>query len=237
MLNYLFAFSSLAGISLILILFLQPRWTLSLIASLIPGVIYFTKTDKRIIALTIDDGPDEITTPKILEILERHQARATFFLISDRVKGNESVIREIVNQGHELGNHLTEDKPSIQLSAQEFEADLLEAHGILFHFAKLCWLRPGGGWYNTPMVNIARRQGYRVALGSIFPFDTIIHASWFASMQILCNARPGSIIILHDSGLWGERTALTLSRVLPKLSQKGYQVVTLSELYFDEIVN
>jgi len=81
------------------------------------------------------------------------------------------------------------------------------------------------------MLKIAYRHGYRVALGSIFPFDTNIPSSWFASAQILCNARSGSIIILHDTGLWGERTALTLSRVLPKLSQKGYQVVTLSELY------
>lgn len=231
MFNYLFAFSSLAGLSLISILFFQPRWILSLVASFSPGVLYFAKTDKPIIALTIDDGPDETTTPKILEILEQHKARATFFIISDRVKGKESVIREIVNQGHELGNHMTEDKASIQLSPQEFETDLLEAHAILANFAKLCWLRPGGGWYHTTMIEIAHRQGYLVALGSVFPFDTTIPSSWFASMQILCNARPGSIVILHDSGLWGERTALTLSRVLPKLSQKGYQVVTLSELY------
>lgn len=231
MFNYLFAFSSLAGLSLISILFFQPRCILSLIASIVPGAVYFTKTDKPIIALTIDDGPDAVATPKILEILQRYQARATFFVISDRVKGNESVIGEIVNQGHELGNHLTEDKPSIQLSPQEFETDLLEADRIIAEFAKPCWLRPGGGWYNTTMVKIARQHGYRVALGSIFPFDTHIPSSWFASTQILCNARPGSIIILHDSGLWGERTTLTLSRVLPKLSQKGYQVVTLSELY------
>lgn len=145
MFNYLFAFSSLAGLSLISILFFQPRWILSLIASIVPGAVYFTKTDKPIIALTIDDGPDAVATPKILEILQRYQARATFFVISDRVKGNESVIREIVNQGHELGNHLTEDKPSIQLSPQEFETDLLEAHAILSKFAKPCWLRPGGG--------------------------------------------------------------------------------------------
>ena len=231
MFNYLFAFSSLAGLSLISILFFQPRWILSLIASIVPGAVYFTKTDKPIIALTIDDGPDAVATPKILEILQRYQARATFFMISDRVKENESVIREVVNQGHELANHLTEDKLSIQLSPEEFETELLEADRIIAKFAKPCWLRPGGGWYNTTIVKTARQHGYRVALGSIFPFDTHIPSSWFASTQILCNAHPGSIIILHDSGLWGERTALTLSRVLPKLSQKGYQVVTLSELY------
>jgi peptidoglycan/xylan/chitin deacetylase (PgdA/CDA1 family) len=230
MFNYLFTFSILAGLSLISILFFQPRCILFVMASIVPGVVYFTKTDKPIIALTIDDGPNAVATPKILEILQQYQARATFFIISDRIKENESVIREIVNQGHELANHLTEDKPSIQLLSQEFETELLEAHAILSKFAKPCWLRPGGGWYNTTMVKIARQHGYRVALGSIFPFDTHIPSSWFASTQILWNARPGSIIILHDHGLWGERTALTLSRVLPKLSQKGYQVVTLSEL-------
>ncbi|WP_407900461.1 chitin deacetylase family protein [Scytonema sp. NUACC26] len=198
---------------------------------MIPGAIYFAETSKLIVALTIDDGPDAITTPKILEVLQSYEARATFFLISNRVKDNESVVAEIVANKNELGNHLTEDKPSIKLSPQEFESDLLEANISLSRFAKPYWLRPASGLYNTTMVETAQKYGYHIVLGSLFPFDTHIHSSWFASKHILFNVRPGSIIVLHDGGSRGRRTALTLETILPELNRRGYRVVTLSELF------
>jgi peptidoglycan/xylan/chitin deacetylase (PgdA/CDA1 family) len=230
-LNYLLIFSSLVGLSFLTILFWQPRWLLSLATVIIPGVIYFAKTDKQLIALTIDDGPDPVTTPKILEVLRLYGAKATFFLISNRVKANETLIKDMISSGHELGNHLTEDKPSIQLSPPEFESELLQAHSILSKYGNLRWLRPASGWHNSAMVKIAGSHSYQVVLGSIFPFDTHIPSTWFSSKQILFNAAPGSIIILHDHGFRGERTASTLEKVLPELSQKGYRIVTLSELF------
>ena len=231
MFNYLFLFLGLIGLAFVSVPFLQPRWLLSIATLIVPGVVYFAKTNKPIIALTIDDGPDAATTARILEILRHHEAQATFFVISSRIKGNEVLIQEMVGYGHELGNHLTEDKPSIKLSPQEFEVELLEAHAVLSKFAKPRWLRPASGWYNNTMVKIARKYGYQVALGSIFPFDTHIPSSWFAAKHILFNVYPGAIIVLHDSGLWGERTAFTLERILPELYRRGSRVVTLSELF------
>jgi peptidoglycan-N-acetylglucosamine deacetylase len=224
--------SSLFGLTIVLALFIfQPRWLISIIALIFPGVIYFAKTTQKIIALTIDDSPDSNTTPKLLEVLRYHQARATFFIISDKVRKNELIISQMVEQGHEIGNHLTKDEPSIKLSPEKFEEKLLEAHNILTQFSITYWLRPASGLYNHMMVKIAQKYGYRVVLGSIFPLDTHIHSSWFASSHILLNARPGSIIILHDNGDRGERTALTLEKILPELTRRGYRVVTLSELF------
>ena len=219
------------GIVLSLILFFQPRWIFSFVASNFPGVVYFAKTNKPIVALTIDDGPDPITTPKILETLARYEAKATFFLISSRIEGNEKIVADIVSNGHELGNHLTEDKPSIKLSPSTFEMELLEAHKVLANFAEPHWLRPASGWYNAGMLETARKYGYQVALGSVFPYDTHIPSSWFASMHILANVLPGSIIVVHDCGSRGERTITTLATVLSQLRQRGYDVVTLSELF------
>jgi peptidoglycan/xylan/chitin deacetylase (PgdA/CDA1 family) len=73
----------LLGLGLVTILFFQPRFILSLTNFFVPGVIYFQETQKPLIALTIDDGPDPLTTAKILDILEHYEARATFFLISN----------------------------------------------------------------------------------------------------------------------------------------------------------
>ena len=214
------------------ILFFQPRWLLSVVTKIAPGVVYYADTDEPLIALTIDDGPDTVFTPQILETLARHQASATFFLISSKVTDNESIVSAIAQAGHEIGNHLTQDEPSILLSSGEFESALLEAEKGLSEYAELRWLRPGSGWYNATMVDIAHKHNYRVALGSIFPYDTNIPSSWFASWQILTNAHPGSIIVLHDGGERGQRTVSTLNSILPQLKQKGYRVVTLSELFY-----
>lgn len=229
--NYFLILSSSALLSLIAVLFFQPRYLLSIATFLFPGVVYFAETDKQLIALTIDDSPDPITTPKILEVLRRYRAYATFFIISNKVKGNEALVERMVSYGHELGNHLTEDKPSIKLSQQEFESELLEAHNILSRFGEIQWLRPASGWYNAAMVKTAHTHSYQVVLGSIFPFDTHIPSSRFAAEYIMFHASPGSIVVLHDNGLWGERTALTLEKILPELSKKSYRIVTLSELF------
>ncbi|MFZ4555437.1 MAG: chitin deacetylase family protein [Pseudanabaena sp.] len=217
--------------NLALVLFFQPHWMLAIVTSVIPGVVYFAKTENPIIALTIDDTPCADTTLLILDILKQNKIKATFFLISSQILGNEKIVEAIVSDGHELGNHMTEDKPSIKLSPKEFEEDLLKAHSIISRFSETKWMRPASGWYNTKMVKIAKKHNYRIALGSIFPYDTHIRSSWFAINHILFNARLGSIIVLHDGNSRGNRTVKTLAKILPILLARGYQFTTLSQLF------
>lgn len=213
-----------------IVLFYQPRWLVARLAHRSPQVVYFVETADSVVALTIDDGPDPETTPVILEVLGAHRARATFFLISGRVSGNEALVSGIVERGHELGNHLTRDEPSIGLAPSEFEGALLEADAVLSRFATVRWVRPGAGWYSDSMLSIIEAHGYRCALGSIYPYDSQIPSSAFAAFHILETVRPGSIIVLHDGGARGQRAAAALRRVLPELERRGFRVVTLSEL-------
>jgi peptidoglycan/xylan/chitin deacetylase (PgdA/CDA1 family) len=195
-----------------------------------PEVTYFFRTQDPAVALTLDDGPDPQVTPQILEVLHHYGARATFFLISSRVPGNEEVLRRMVGAGHEIGNHLTTDAPSIRLSPQEFEEHLLRAHRVLAPFGPLRWFRPGSAWFNEEMLAILRKHGYRLALGSVFPLDTHLPFPAFAGWFILRSVAPGSIIVLHDGGDRGKRAVVTLHQVLPALKKRGYRVVTLTEL-------
>jgi len=195
-----------------------------------PEVLYHVETKERAVALTIDDGPDPVTTAKILGVLKENHARATFFIITGRIPGNEKLLKRMVGEGHELGNHLTRDEPSVRLAPEEFEHELLESHRVLSGFATIRWFRPGSGKYNKPMLATLEKHGYRCALGSVYPFDPYIPWSWFSRRFILHHARPGSIIVLHDVGGRGERTAKTLSKVLPELERRGFRVVTLTEL-------
>lgn len=207
-----------------------PRAVFQLTNHFFPGATYFTTTDQPVIALTIDDGPDGQTTNQILDVLDRHQVTATFFIITDRIPGNEQTLRRMLGNGHELGNHTTADVHSIGLGTPAFEQDVIKADAILQTYTKPQWLRPSGGWYNQEMIGVAKKYSYKVALGSIFPYDTNISSPWFATQFILANAQPGGIIVVHDSGDWGKNTAKTLDQVLPKLKKQGYKIVNLSEL-------
>jgi peptidoglycan/xylan/chitin deacetylase (PgdA/CDA1 family) len=187
-------------------------------------------TQERLVALTIDDGPDPVSTPLILAELRRQEARATFFLITGRLQGQEPLVRSLVAEGHELGTHFTQDRPSIRLTPRAFEADLLQAQRNLAPWGRLIWARPGSGWYSQAMVGVMRRHGYRCVLGSVYPFDATIPSVGWARRYILRNARAGAILVLHDGGSRGRRTARVLAEVLPELRRRGYRVVSLSEL-------
>jgi peptidoglycan/xylan/chitin deacetylase (PgdA/CDA1 family) len=182
------------------------------------------------VALTIDDGPDPVSTPAILDVLERNGTHATFFIITSRVPGNEALLRRMVAQGHELGNHMLRDEPSIELSPEEFERQLVASQAVLSEFAATRWFRPGSGRYDARMLATLERRGYRCALGSAYPFDPQIRWSWFSRRFILSNAQPGSIVILHDWGAKGRRTVKPLAKLLPALRERGLRIVTLTEL-------
>jgi peptidoglycan/xylan/chitin deacetylase (PgdA/CDA1 family) len=207
-----------------------PEWLIDQLARWHPGCLYRVPTQAPLVALTIDDGPDPSSTPLILAELRRQEARATFFLITDRVRGQEQLVRRIASEGHELGNHFTRDRASVRLSPSAFEADLLLAHQALAPYGTVRWARPGSGWYTQAMIGVMRRQGYRCALGSVYPFDATIPSAVFAAHYVMWHTRPGAVVVLHDGGSRGRRTAKVLSEVLPELRRRGYRVVSLSEL-------
>jgi peptidoglycan-N-acetylglucosamine deacetylase len=213
------------------IVWTTPDWLLDTIAEQYPGCIYRVPTREPIVALTLDDGPDSASTAVILAELRKHGARATFFVISERVRGQEALVRSIVAEGHELGNHFSHQRPSIRLSAQEFEQDLLRTHQLLTRFTHPLWARPASGRYTAAMVDAMRRHGYRCALGSVYPFDAAIPSTSWATTYILRNVEAGSIVILHEGGARGKRTAHVLTTMLPTLRQRGYRVVPLNELF------
>jgi peptidoglycan-N-acetylglucosamine deacetylase len=230
------------------VLWLQPRWAWTQLSPWIaPGAVYFVETKEPVVALTIDDGPDDSethhpkTTQLILEVLSKYNAHATFFLIGSRITpDSRPLVVEMIRRGHELGNHLWDDTFSRSLDLADFESQMLRTHQKMLDVLQLekssmplRWLRPGGGLATQPMTEVVQKQGYQIALGSVWPYDTLIPSSPFAIKQILQTVSPGAIIILHDHGQqgeWGRRTAKTLEQFLPVLQRRGLRVVTLSEL-------
>src|SRR5262245_42638550 len=101
--------ASLAGLGLgaAVLTLCWPSWLVTALAWYSPEVVYFVNTEEPVVALTIDDGPDATSTPKILNILKQYKAHATFFMISSRVKDNEALVTQVLAEQHEIGNHMT----------------------------------------------------------------------------------------------------------------------------------
>ena len=208
----------------------EPRWFIRSLPGDYPDVVYFVPTDERAIALTIDDGVDPVTTPEILEVLEAHDVTATFFLVSNSLEGNEALVNEIVASGHELGHHMTEDEVTVSLSEEELISKFNEAAEALEPFASVTWFRPGSGRYNDQVLALTRERGYRIAMASVAPLDTLISYPHAMATFINWMVEPGSVVVLHDVDKRGRRTAVTLDRLLPILHDRGYAVMSLGEL-------
>jgi peptidoglycan/xylan/chitin deacetylase (PgdA/CDA1 family) len=194
-----------------------------------PDVLYRVDTRRPIVALTIDDGPSA-ATPEILRVLAQHDAHATFFVIGSHVRAQTAIVGAIRQRGHELAHHMMYDQPSIQLAPTAFRAEFLEMDSVLRQHGGSRYFRPGSGWFNERMTRDARGFGYRLVLGSVYPFDAQLPLPDMAARYVLANTRPGSIIILHDGPQRGPRTVQALSQILPRLRERGFQVVTLTEL-------
>lgn len=234
-------FLALISFGLSVLIFPPPWLFVKLSPFICPDATYFVATPEPLLALTLDDGPDVSThlrtntTNQILELLQTYDAHATFFVLGSRLQliTGQVLVTRMVKQGHELGNHMMVDERSIELDPVAFEQTFLQADRALTAFAPIQWFRPGGGWCRSSDVQTVERYGYRVALGSLWPYDTHIGSAQFAARYILANARPGAIIVLHEGSqgsMRGKRTIETLKQVLPELHDRGYQIVTLSEL-------
>jgi peptidoglycan/xylan/chitin deacetylase (PgdA/CDA1 family) len=195
-----------------------------------PDVLFHVETDEPLVALTIDDSPHPMLTRRILEVLAAHEARATFFVIGERVPGNEALLQRLVDAGHEVGNHLMADAPSVRLPAAEFARQLRQMDDLLAPFGPVAWVRPGHGWFNRRMLKQIRAHGQRCALASAYSVEGRFAPVGYAAWHILLNIRPGAVIVLHDGAAERERTVAVLARILPELRGRGYRVVPLAEL-------
>jgi peptidoglycan/xylan/chitin deacetylase (PgdA/CDA1 family) len=210
------------------------RWQEPLVRAvtrLIPAdVLWFVDTGSPVFALTFDDGPDPHTTPGLLAALAAHRARATFFLVGERVQAHPELAAAIVAGGHEIGNHMMRDEVSARQSATAFRDDLARTGELLAPYGPVRWFRPGSGWFTPRMLRTAAGQGLHAVLGTLVaghrggPGDARI------GPRLLAGIRPGSIVVLHEGSAKRAGVAATTDELLGALARKGLSAVTVSEL-------
>ncbi len=129
MMAILLAAMALVGVGLLVlglvVFWREPLAVLPVFERLTPNVIYRVRTERPLVALSFDDGPDPNFTVQVLEILQRHDAKATFFLIGERALRHPEVVSRIKAAGHEVGNHYFRNSPTLHHSDADFASYLM----------------------------------------------------------------------------------------------------------------
>ena len=176
------------------------------------------RTDRPEVALTFDDGPHP-HTPALLDLLEERGAKATFFVVGKQARAWPDVLRRCVEAGHQIGNH--SDKHSLLMNfyfARRMRADIDACQNAVTEFtgeAPTCY-RPPVGLMNHCTWHVVHGLGLELVAWSVRSFDTLWGPER-ASRRVLKRAKPGAIILLHDTGNAVELTRL----ILDGLEERG----------------
>jgi peptidoglycan/xylan/chitin deacetylase (PgdA/CDA1 family) len=193
--------------------------------------------DLATMALTFDDGPNPAVTPALLDLLDRHSVKATFFVIGEFVRAVPALAREISARGHVLGNH-TQTHPSLTFcSPSRTRAELDQCDDAIEAATgkKPGWMRPPFGFRSPILDGIARKRGSAgVVMWSASARDWKPQRAE-SVIERLRRARGGDIVLLHDGDhrvLKGDRrhTVEAMAHWLPRWKDAGIRFVTLDEL-------
>ena len=203
----------------------KPIFTLADYRRIVPGPAFPTDS----VALTIDDGPHPVWTPKILRLLARYHVPALFCMIGNQVLGHESVAKIVTGDGHQLANHTWSHptrlagKPAALVRKEIHKAQdrIYDTTG----YAPKLFRSPGGDWSPTVLQESAK-AGLVPLDWSDDPRDWSRPGVAAINRRLLA-ARPGQILLCHDGGGDRSQTYASLSTVIPALSARGYRFVSL----------
>jgi peptidoglycan/xylan/chitin deacetylase (PgdA/CDA1 family) len=215
-----------------------PRW------GMYADVVEAAEPGRKVVALTFDDGPGLESTPQALALLERFDAKATFFVIARKAELHPELMRAIVEQGHELGLHGYSHSRLTAFRSQAFiEADLERAQRVIKDFVpgKLRWFRPPVGHVTPRIANVAKKLGLTIVCWTVRGLDGLpgVEPSRVAR-RVREGLEDGGIVALHDAHELVDGIpagVATLEGILREIEAQGWRAVTLTELLDGTQVN
>ncbi len=163
----------------------------------IGGAIIRVSTQEAVVALTFDDGPHPEATPRLLEILAKHHARATFFMVGETAEKHQRLVRQVAEQGHAIGNH-SWDHPSFPLVSGRVRRQQIRACERVLAPYGLRLFRPPYGHQNLASWLDARRLGYDVVTWSVVADDWRYRDAISMTNQLVPSLHPGCVVMFHD---------------------------------------
>ncbi len=187
------------------------------------------------VALTFDDGPDPEWTPRILDVLDAQNVRASFFLVGERAERAPDVVRAIAAAGHDVGNHSWSHRSLWLCGPRRTASEIGRTHELLTTLTgrEARDFRPPWGMVNAAMFGILHRHHLRCVLWSIQPEGLRPAAPASQVQHVLRHAHAGAIVDLHDAEgtpQAPDRLYEALPAMIGGLRRNGYDLVPLSDL-------
>lgn len=205
----------------------MPFW----IQKLYPKRIWSLTRNHPVLYLTFDDGPTPEITPWVLQELKKYNAKATFFCIGKNIEEHPDIFREVIKEGHTIGNHTHNHLNAKKFPLEEYLPNTKKAQEVIDSFAIQThpFFRPPYGKLPSKYGSQLQKLGYRIVMWDVLSadFDPVITAEKCLK-NVLNHAQNGSIIVFHDSAKASEKLKVVLPEVLEYFTMKGKKFESLS---------
>ncbi len=185
-----------------------------------------TRPGKRTVALTFDDGPDPLWTPRVLAALRRNNAVATFCTVGERVVAHPELVTDVVDAGMRLCDHTrSHPQPFTGLAVVDQHEQILDGRSALAGVTKAAvpYLRAPGGDWSPEILTFAVKNRMQPLDWSVDPRDWSLPGAQAIVSTVQAQVQPGSIILFHDGGGDRQQTLDALDTLLPWLVDQGYR--------------
>lgn len=188
--------------------------------------IYNVDPYMKVVALTFDDGPSKYTS-SILDVLDEYDARATFFVLGNKVEVYKDTLNKIILNGNEIGNHTYNHKWLSKLSTNEIKSQIEKTQDLIYKYTNYTpiLLRPTYGSINN---KIKKTTDLKIVLWDVDSLDWKLKNSTKIYNRVKDDINDLDIVLFHDTY---KTTVESLKKLIPYLKEKGFQFVTISELY------
>lgn len=191
--------------------------------------------DRREVALTFDDAPDDVFTPMVLDVLKREGVKATFFCVGNRIEKHPDVMRRIVAEGHVVGNHSYSHANLPKLSDEKFREEIRKTDELIRKFTGYTpsFVRAPYGNITEEQIKWLASQKRKIVGWNVDSLDWKSLSRDEVATNILAHVKPGAIILQHSAGGVGEDltgTVEALPEVIRKLRADGVEFVTVARM-------
>jgi len=203
------------------------NWNNQILKKLFPSILLNIADDS--IHLTFDDGPDPVATPLILQELKAHNIQATFFLLGQNVQKFPDLVRQIHNEGHQIGNHSYAHKRLLFKNKAFLRDEILRTMEILEKTigTHSKYFRPPYGYFGWTTLKVLHELGLTCVLWDVDSKDYKLNSVTDISLRVISNTTNGSILLFHDNDLTSHRVGTYLPVLLNTLLRKGFIFKTL----------
>ena len=176
---------------------------------------------EKVLFISFDDGPHEMITPQVLDMLAKHGAKATFFCLGKNVLQHPSIFERIITEGHAVGNHSHHHLNGWKTPDKKYQDDIIAAAGCI----PSNLFRPPYGRLTSSQARRLQAAGFQVVMWSVLSADYNKEITKEkCAMRVLENIQPGAIVLFHDSEKAAHNMLYALKLLLKNATEQGYRL-------------